>query len=404
MSARREAGLRLVGSVGANRTMERELLRLVKRSPFQVRVPRARRDGDSSFVQPFDPAIAWVAACYHRSCSRVLQELVTTPATRLERLHDDVVAALAADDRWLPARPFSFSVLVGTASRVEAHHLQVRGAVKNAVIAAARRRGTEARLDADAPDVTLDVRDASAADPSRTLVSLDVGGPSRHVRGHRVAMVDAPLRETLAAQLVQASRWDARTEVLVDPMAGGGTIPLEAAALGRGIAVRQPRELGALSLPSFEGFPPEAPPLFPDTVPRIVAADISAERIKAMVGNFRAAGMTGGRYEESLVVRRLDARRLTPEVVAEALPSSRGSTGVLVFNPPYGRRLGTPGGDRELLSLYRDVGRALGAFRGWRIAVFVAHPGFLEAWPLRPVSSKAASNGPLRGAFHLFRP
>ena len=45
-------------------------------------------------------------------------------------------------------------------------------------------------------------------------------------------MGPAPLRETMAAQLIMLSRWDARTEPLVDPMAGGGTIPIEAAAIG----------------------------------------------------------------------------------------------------------------------------------------------------------------------------
>ena len=61
--ARREDMLRLTGSAGANALMESELLRLVKRSPFMVRVPKPRRDGDATLLYPFDPHVAWVAAC-----------------------------------------------------------------------------------------------------------------------------------------------------------------------------------------------------------------------------------------------------------------------------------------------------------------------------------------------------
>src|SRR5206468_1506369 len=77
----------------------------------------------------------------------------------------------------------------------------------------------------------------------RTCVGIDIGGGARHRRGARVAMGPAPLRETMAAQLIMLSRWDARTEPLVDPMAGGGTIPIEAAGLAVGAAIRKPLDL-----------------------------------------------------------------------------------------------------------------------------------------------------------------
>ena len=41
-------------------------------------------------------ALAWVAACYHRSASRIGQELASSPATRLEPLVADLVPLLAA--------------------------------------------------------------------------------------------------------------------------------------------------------------------------------------------------------------------------------------------------------------------------------------------------------------------
>src|SRR5688572_22956022 len=102
--------IRLTGSGGANRVMEGELKRLVMRSPFHVRVPVPRREGDGTLLYPFDPQIAWVAACHHRTSSRISWDLFSSPAVRLEPLYDELLPALSADDR-LPSRPqLRFSV------------------------------------------------------------------------------------------------------------------------------------------------------------------------------------------------------------------------------------------------------------------------------------------------------
>jgi putative N6-adenine-specific DNA methylase len=216
-------------------------------------------------------------------------------------------------------------------------------------------------------------------------------------------MGEAPLRETLAAQVVMLSRWDARTEPFVDPMAGAGTIPIEAACLATGAPVRRPDELPFGELAAFAGLPAEAPDLFPGTVPRILACDVDPARVPTMIGNLRAAGLTGPGHERSLVTATLDARELRPETVKALLPGSGDMPpGVFAFNPPYGKRLTVEGGEEALLDLYADLGRALSRFRGWRVAVFVAHPQFVEAFGLRPTLTKPGSNAELRGAFHVF--
>lgn len=119
----------------------------------------------------------------------------------------------------------------------------------------------------------------------------------------------------MAAQLVMLSRWDARSEPLVDPMAGGGTIPIEAAGLAVGAAIRQPSDLPFRHLAAFAGLPADAPDLFPGTIPRILALDIDEERIPAMVGNLRTARLTGPLHEDSIVIGQQDVRSLTPEYV-----------------------------------------------------------------------------------------
>jgi 23S rRNA G2445 N2-methylase RlmL len=396
--------IRLTGSGGANRVMEAELKRLVMRSPFDIRVPKPRREGEATLLYPFDARTAWVAACHHRTSSRISWDLFASAAVRLEPLFEELLPALREDSRLPASSSLRISVDLGSAHDFEASPLQLRGVVKNALVEALAFRGVNAEVDADSPDVAFVVRRAGTPESRRTVVGIDIGGGARHRRGARVAAGPAPLRETMAAQLIMLSRWDARFEPLVDPMAGGGTIPIEAAGLAVGAAIRAPRDLPFRHLAAFEGLPEDAPDLFPGTVPRILALDIDAERIPAMVGNLRAAGLTGPSREDSIVIGQKDVRTLTPDDVARMLSrASAMKPGVFCFNPPYGVRLGGGPAEAQLLDLYADVGRALGRFSGWRIACFVANSRFVYAFGHSPVMTKPATNAELPGAFFLYQ-
>lgn len=396
--------VRLIGSGGANRVMEAEMKRLVMRSPFNMPLPKPRREGEATLLYPFDARIAWVAACHHRTASRISWDLFSSTAVRLEPLFEELLPALKADDRLPSAARLRLSVDLGSAQDFEAGPLQLRGVVKNAIVEALASRGVTAEVDADTPEVVFVARRAGTPENRRTVVGIDIGLGARHRRGARVAAGPAPLRETMAAQLVMLSRWDARTELLVDPMAGGGTIPIEAAGLAAGAAIRRPSDLPFRHLAAFAGLPQEAPDLFPGTVPHILALDLETERIPAMVGNLRAAGLTGAAYEDSIVIGQLDVRALTPDYVAATIPSAdRMTSGVFCFNPPYGVRIGGESGEENLLDLYADTGRALSQFTGWRAACFVANARFVYAFGHSPTMTKPATNAELPGAFYTYQ-
>src|SRR5258706_1924842 len=140
--------------------MEAELKRLVMRSPFGVSAPKARREGEATLLYPFDARVAWVAACHHRTASRISWDLVSSTAVRLEPLFADLLPALASDDRLPAAKGLRFSVDLGSAQDFEASPLQLRGVVKNAIVAALASRGVAADVDAEAPDVVFVVRRA----------------------------------------------------------------------------------------------------------------------------------------------------------------------------------------------------------------------------------------------------
>ena len=61
----------------------------------------------------------------------------------------------------------------------------------------------------------------------RCILSLDASGDRLHRRGYRRQSADVPLRETLAAAIVELVAWD-NEGMFIDPMCGSGTIVIEA--------------------------------------------------------------------------------------------------------------------------------------------------------------------------------
>ena len=66
----------------------------------------------------------------------------------------------------------------------------------------------------------------------QAMLTVDTSGPGLHKRGYRPLTGTAPLKETLAAALILLSVWRPERP-LIDPFCGSGTIPIEAALIGR---------------------------------------------------------------------------------------------------------------------------------------------------------------------------
>ena len=80
------------------------------------------------------------------------------------------------------------------------------------------------------PDIKLNIH---IAEDDCTL-SLDSSGDSLHQRGYRVASVEAPINEVLAAGLIKLTGWKADSD-FIDPFCGSGTFVIEAALMARNI-------------------------------------------------------------------------------------------------------------------------------------------------------------------------
>ena len=171
-------------------------------------------------------------------------------------------------------------------------------------------------------------------------------------------------------------------EPLVDPMAGGGTIPIEAA----GLAVGRPFEdrwIFPCRVSSVRRSPNPKHPISFRHVPRILALDVDSARIPAMVGKPPGRRLTGPAHEDSIVIASQDVRSLTPDVLQRMLPAARDmKPGVFCLTRRIGVRMtARRRRDKGCCSpLYSDMGRALARFSGWRAACFVGDPQFVEAF------------------------
>lgn len=383
--------LRLIGSPDTNKVMMAELSRLSRRALSRV-PPNPRKHERAGLLYPFDPDLAMLAVTYQRTATRVLWELYESRASRLEPLYDDLCDQVAADPRawcWPNAR---ISVRARNVAAFPAGERQVVGTVKNALIDGAHVRGIKLRMDPEHPDIFVDVRMHGDA----MTVSLDLAGTTLSRRGYREDQGAAPLREHLAAVLCMLMRFDARSEILLDPMCGSGTICIEAALMGTAAPHTQTRISPVLQkLPCFRDSKHFEQPLFADTRPLILGNDIEHHAYRSALANANRAGVA-----ESCSWRCGDFRSLSRTEVESW--ASRGQTlkssGIIISNPPYGHRLA----EREIAHLYRDLSDWCSEFRGWRAGFLVADESWDGVFGRRARVRKALKNGPMSCYFYLY--
>lgn len=206
-------------------------------------------------------------------------------------------------------------------------------------------------------------------------VSADSSGTLLHRRGYRKETAKAPLRETLAAAMLLGVGWDGSVP-LVDPFAGSGTIPIEAAMIARRIAPGLHRSFAAeqwpcMSAGTFEEVRAQALDARLSTLDvDIVASDRDAGAVAATRHNAERAGVSADISIRQAVISELQL----PELA-----------GWIVTNPPYGVRVG----ERiRLRNLYAQTGNVLRARgEGWRVGLLSVHPVLDQqlGLPLTPV-------------------
>ena len=222
----------------------------------------------------------------------------------------------------------------------------------------------------------------------RAVLYLDTSGVGLHKRGYRPAQVAAPLRETLAAAIVDIARYRGRGD-FCDPFCGSGTIAVEAAlaaknrapGLGRSFLAEKwdwpdpviwQREREAARAGEYHG------------EYRIFASDVDPKAVATARANASRAGVDD----------------LIGFSVADAREFSRTTeNGTLCTNPPYGERMMEK---EEAGELIRAFGRALRAQSGWKSYILSSHEQFENCFGRRADRRRRLYNGMIPCQLYMY--
>jgi 23S rRNA G2445 N2-methylase RlmL len=375
---------------GTEGALRRELVALRIGSP----------KGDTGGVWFEGPLRMAMAVCLHaRVAVRVLMQVATFDADSADDLYAGT-RAVAWND-WLSTKSTlavhatikdrtgdgetARLAPAGRDARQLSHSGYAALKVKDAVVDVLRDKlGARPDVDTKNPDVSIVLH---LADGHAGLF-LDLAGESLHRRGYRVAMTDAPLKETLAAAVLALGGVRA-DEPFVDPMAGSGTLAIEHALAARGIPPGLRRRFAFQRWPRFaanmradwsqqleQATAAAAAAATGAALAPIVCSDVGADELTSARRNAAAAGV-----EADIQFERADVGDLT----------RRWPTGTVCTNPPYGERLA----ERDLAATYRRMAVAFERLAGWAIVVLSGNPLLAREMKVKPRISHRLFNGPL---------
>jgi 23S rRNA (guanine2445-N2)-methyltransferase / 23S rRNA (guanine2069-N7)-methyltransferase len=259
--------------------------------------------------------------------------------------------------------------------------------VKDAIVDGFREQGLERPSVAkDYPDIRIQARLLKL----KVTFYLDFSGRSLFQRGYRQHSGAAPLKEHLAAALVKRSGWlNDTSKPLVDPMCGSGTLLIEAVSMAAKVAPALERlnwgfdawllhdeSLWQQVLTQAQEDSKQA---LADLHCKIYGIDIDSRVLKTAEQNVRHAGF--GQYID---FKCRDINKFT---------NTYEQAGTILFNPPYGERIGEL---PELVENFVLLGKTLKTqFVNWRVAIFTANVELLTLLKLATNKRYKLKNGPL---------
>ncbi|WP_336638021.1 class I SAM-dependent RNA methyltransferase [Lysinibacillus fusiformis] len=220
-------------------------------------------------------------------------------------------------------------------------------------------------------------------------LTIDTSGAGLHKRGYRQAQGEAPLKETLAAALIQVSKWNPNRP-FVDPFCGSGTITLEAAMFGQNIAPGYNREFISEDWPwmkaqIWDTVRDEAESLANYDQPlEIVGSDIDHRMVSIAQENATEAG-----FGELITFKQMQARDFTTQL----------TDGVMIGNPPYGERIG----DVEVVEqVIRDLGKVMKNYPTWSVYMLSSMKNFEELYGRQATKKRKLFNGFIETNYYQF--
>ena len=222
----------------------------------------------------------------------------------------------------------------------------------------------------------------------QVTLSLDTSGQGLHKRGYRAVGNDAPLHETLAAGMVQLTKYRGR-EFFWDPFCGSGTIAIEAALIAKNRAPGLNRSFAAENYPwmpkeAWELAKTEAKDKEFNGDYRIMGSDNDPACVSLSFTNARKAGVA-----DCVTFKDGDATKMS-------LPAE---SGIIVSNPPYGERMMEQNSAR---GLYSALGRHLKFANDWKKFIITSEPEFEHYFGRRADKKRKFYNGKIKCDLYMF--
>jgi len=328
----------------------------------------------------------WQAVCranlWLRTADRVLIEVMKFPSPDFGALFDTV-----KEYDWSEFLPADAQFPVNGKSRLSmlTSVPAIQRSVKKAIVESLLRTHNASGLPESGAVYPIEV----ALLNDIATITLDTTGPSLHKRGYRKLNADAPIKETLAAAMVDLSVWHP-DRLLVDPFCGSGTIPIEAAMIGMNIAPGLNREFacGEWSI-----------------VPSLMWSDVQQEA-RDLIRNDRELQIIGSdRDAKVLDLARFHADNagVKKQILFEHRDFFELESGVeygcIVTNPPYGERLED---DDAVHDLYASIPSVMRHLPTWSLFLITSFPQFEEIVQKEADRRRKLYNGRIQCTYYQY--
>ena len=217
----------------------------------------------------------------------------------------------------------------------------------------------------------------------KVTITLDTTGPSLFKRGYRLEKGGAPLKENMAAAIIELTTWR-KDRPFYDPVCGSGTFCIEAALIGRNMAPGFNRDF------MFEDWPwvdkaildkvrdeAEAQVDY-DVELDILGTDIDPRMIEIAKRNAEEIGLG-----DDITFKQMNLSDFTTQK----------EYGVIVANPPYGDRLGD---EEQVQALYKIMGRVYKPLDTWSKYILTSDLSFETHYGSKATKKRKLYNGAIR--------
>ncbi|MTV81145.1 THUMP domain-containing class I SAM-dependent RNA methyltransferase [Secundilactobacillus folii] len=221
-----------------------------------------------------------------------------------------------------------------------------------------------------------------ALNKDEATLTLDTTGDSLFKRGYRQEKGEAPLKENFAAALIELTNWHPDMP-FIDPMCGSGTLPIEAALMARNIAPGLNRHFAC------EAWHPDnakmADELKADakTQQREEKLDISGFDIDGSMIDIAKLNANGAGVLHDITFKQIAVKDFRTDK----------QDGVIIVNPPYGKRMGDQKSVREL---YKQMGQVFKPLTTWSKYILTADLQFENFYGQKATKRRKLYNGALR--------